>query len=471
MRGIHQQVRPFSGPSWYLKGIVIIGFLIVPVSTSRAQALPKLGNERASIAAQMEKSVRTEMLNHWYPQAVDTLYGGFLSTFTYDFKPTGSQDKMIVTQARHTWTNARASERYPKVAHYRSSARHGFQFLRNVMWDKTYGGFYTLVDRQGMVKGTDDKTAYGNAFALYGLTAYYRASGDTAALNLAKRAFAWLEKNSHDPVDKGYFQHLHRNGTPIRRDSSVPSRSDLGYKDQNSSIHLLEALTDLYAVWPDPLLRTRLTEMLRLVRDTITTPKGNLVLFFQPDWTPVTFRDSSRTVVLSHRSLDHVSFGHDVETAYLMLEASHALGLKNDDKTATVAKRMVDHALRNGWDNTVGGFYDEGYYFPDTTGITIIRDTKNWWAQAEGLNTLLLMAIRYPNDPMHYEQHYEKLWQYCQTYLIDHQYGDWYEGGLDKEPQRRTAQKGHIWKAAYHTYRALTSCVDRVQKQDKNGHR
>lgn len=471
MRGTNQKVRPFFGPSRYLNGMVVVGFLIMQTGTLWAQVPQKPGNKRALIAEQMEQSIQTELLNNWYPLAVDTLYGGFLSTFTYDFKPTGPQDKMIVTQARHTWTNARASERYPKVAHYRSSARHGFRFLRDVMWDKTHGGFYTLVDRQGMVNGTDDKTAYGNAFAIYGLTAYYRASGDTAALNLAKRGFAWLEKNSHDSVKGGYFQHLHRNGTPIRRDGSVPSRSDLGYKDQNSSIHLLEAFTDLYAVWPDPLLRTRLAEMLRLIRDTITTPKGNMVLFFQPDWTPVSFRDSSRSVVLSHRSLDHVSFGHDVETAYLLLEASHVLGLKNDGITATVAKRMVDHALRNGWDNILGGFYDEGYYFPDTTGITIIRDSKNWWAQAEGLNTLLLMAIRYPNDAMHYEKRYEKLWQYGQTYLIDHQYGDWYEEGLDKEPQRRTALKGHLWKATYHTYRALTNCVDRVQKANSYGHR
>ncbi len=439
-------------------------FSLLILSVCAAWRVPKPVDERTAIAAQMEKSVQTEMLNKWYPQAVDTVYGGFLSSFTYDFKPTGPQDKMIVTQARHIWTNARASERYPKAAYYLSSARHGFAFLRDVMWDKTNGGFYTLVDRQGKPKGTGIKEAYGNAFAIYGLAAYYRASGDTAALNLAKQTFAWLEKNSHDPVHKGYFQHLHPDGTHIIRDSQTPSRSDLGYKDQNSSIHLLEAFTDLYEVWPDPLLRTRLDEMLRLIRDTITTPRGNLVLFFQPDWTPVSFRDSSQAAVLSHRSLDHVSFGHDVETAYLMLEASHALGLKNDVKTATVGKRMVDHALRNGWDKTIGGFYDEGYYFRDKPGITIIKDSKNWWAQAEGLNTLLMLADRYPNDSMQYFQQYKLLWQYCQTYLIDHQYGDWYEEGLDKEPQRRTALKGHIWKATYHTYRALTNCVDRSKK-------
>lgn len=443
--------------------LATVGLTVCILQSALAQ---KTNPDRSRIAAEMENSIRTEMLNAWYPLAMDKEFGGFLSTFTYDFKPTGPQDKMIVTQARHTWTTAKAAERYPAVSYYKDLARHGFLFLRDKLWDKQYGGFYTLVDRQGNPKGNPGKEAYGNAFGLYGLSAYYRMSGDTAALNLAKKSFNWLEQHSHDPVHKGYFQNLNRDGTPIKRDAAVPSTATTGYKDQNSSIHLLEALTELYAVWPNPLVRERLDEMLHLVRDVITTPKGNLVLFLQPDWTPVSFRDSSEAVILKHRYVDHVSFGHDVETAYLMLEASHALGLQNDTKTREVGKRMVDHALTNGWDKQAGGFYDQGYYFKDKPGMTIINESKNWWSQAEGLNTLLLMADQYPNDPIRYFDKYKQLWQYCQTYLIDHQHGSWYEEGLDKDPERRTGNKGHIWKSAYHTYRSLSGCVDRSRGKE-----
>jgi mannobiose 2-epimerase len=202
--------------------------------------------------------------------------------------------------------------------------------------------------------------------------------------------------------------------------------------------------------------------MLFLIRDKIVTPKGYLTLFFKPDWTPVSYRDSSRAVLLNHRGLDHVSFGHDVETAYLMLEASHLLGLKNDTATARIAKKMVDHALNNGWDNAVGGFYDEGYYFKDKPGITIIADTKNWWAQAEGLNTLLMMSDLYPNSPQKYEEHFYKLWDYVQTYLIDHQHGDWYQGGIDKQPNYKLALKGQIWKGTYHNLRSFINCTNRL---------
>jgi cellobiose epimerase len=353
--------------------------------------------------------------------------------------------------------------RYPDKTHYKTGARHGFEFLKNVMWDKTYGGFYQLVDRQGNVKGGDQKTAYGNSFGLYAVAAYYQQSRDTAALRLAKESFMWLEKHSHDPVHKGYFQHLQRDGKPVIREPNTPSTSDLGYKDQNSSIHLLEAFTELYAVWPDPLVRERVLEMLLLIRDKIVSPKGNLVLFFQPDWTPVSFADSSEASILRHRYIDHVSFGHDVETAFLLMEASHTIHY-DDRKTLVIAQKMVDHALQNGWDNKTGGFYDQGYYFKNKPGITIIKESKNWWAQAEALNTLLMAADEFPSDKPVYLLRFHSLWNYVNTYLIDHEHGDWFEEGIDHDPQRKTALKGHIWKATYHQYRALSHVIDRLRQ-------
>jgi cellobiose epimerase len=446
---------------------IILSIMLPAITWAQKQPVPGSREERIQLAAQMEKSINTELLNKWYPRCVDSLYGGFISTYTYDFKPVGPQDKFIVTQARNTWTTAKAAGLYPNKKYFLAASKHGFHFLRDVMWDKQYGGFYNLVTREGKDKSNPlaPKEAYGNAFAIYALSAYYKASHDSGALSLAKKAFMWLEKNSHDAVYKGYYQHLKRNGNKVIRDALFPSTSDIGYKDQNSSIHLLEAFTELYSVWPDPLVRQRLQEMLLLIRDKITTPRGNLTLFFTPDWRPVSFSDSSEAVILKHKYLDHVSFGHDVETAYLMLEASHALGLTIDGSTLMTGKRMVDHALRNGWDKTIGGFYDEGYYFKNRDTISIIFDSKNWWAQAEGLNTLLLMADQFPEDEMHYYEKFKQLWNYVQTYLIDHVNGDWYEEGLDKEPQRKTALKGHIWKGTYHHFRAMANCVKRLSLQ------
>ena len=423
--------------------------------------------DREKVADEIEISLHVQLLDKWYPLSVDRDHGGYLSNFSHDFSPEEKQEKMIVSQARHLWTTSKASIYFPEKEHYMENAKHGFQFIKDKFWDKEFGGFFTLLDQEGNVlpTGREVKTAYGNAFAIYGLAAFIEATGDTAALDLAKEAFLWLENHSHDPVHKGYFQSLARDGSPLLDRTGLPSTSQIGYKDQNSSIHLLEAFTELYAVWPDKLLKERLEEMLYLIRDTVVTEEGYLQLFFFPDWTPVSYRDSSEAVIKKHHALDHVSFGHDVETAYLMLETLHVLGVDNDPVTMRIAKKMVDHALMYGWDKQVGGFYDGSYYFKGSRTPEVVRDTKNWWAQAEGLNTLLMMAEYYPEDKRNYYKKFKTQWDYIKSYLIDQEHGEWYPGGLDREPHQRKARKGHIWKASYHNFRALVNCLHRLRAE------
>jgi len=419
--------------------------------------------QNQKLTSELEKSLRYELLNAWYPISVDTVYGGFLSDFTYDWQPKGFQNKFLVSQARHVWTTSEAAMFFNDDS-YRRIAEHGFHFLRDKMWDRTYAGFYMLRNRQGdPIQGGygDDKSAYGNAFAIYALATYYAMSGDTSALNLAQKTFLWLEQHSHDAEYKGYFDRMKQDGSWYSKtDSKLNPRRLIGagLKDQNSSIHLLEAFTELYRVWPDSLLRARLLEMLILIRDTITTEKGYLTLFLERDWTPVSFRDSSDAVREANYYFDHVSFGHDVETAYLMLEASHVLGLEADAKTLMIAKRMVDHALANGWDDENGGFYYQGYYFDNLDSISIISEVKTWWVQAEGLNALLLMAKLFPEEKKYFVA-FKKQWGYINKYLIDHEYGDWYIEGLDKSPDQRKAPKASIWKVNYHNMRAVMNCI------------
>ncbi|UCG28783.1 MAG: AGE family epimerase/isomerase, partial [Bacteroidales bacterium] len=297
------------------------------------------------------------------------------------------------------------------------------------------------------------------------LAAYYTMSGDTSALNLARNTFLWTDKNFHDPQFKGYFSFFMENDSTLTADSLSTNSRDFdrnGWKDQNSSIHLLEAFTELYQVWPDSILRQRLLEMLYLIRDTITTGKGFLTLYLERDWTPVSYRDSSDASRQANFSLDHVSFGHDVETAYLMLEASHVLGLDPDEKTLTIAKEMVDHALAKGWDDEKGGFYNQGYYFDNADTISIIDEVKTWWVQAEGLNALLLMSDLFPENE-NYFQAFRKQWDYINSYLIDHEHGGWYEEGLDNSPERSETPKAQIWKVNYHNMRALMNCIEMLK--------
>src|SRR6185503_17707677 len=119
-----------------------------------------------SIESQMRYAAKQGLLDRYYPANIDTVYGGYISTFSYDITPVEPQDKMIVTQARHTWSTAKAAMFYHDTS-YIPMSRHGFYFLQDKMWDKQYGGFYNLVSRDGTPKSIY-KEAYGNAFAIYG---------------------------------------------------------------------------------------------------------------------------------------------------------------------------------------------------------------------------------------------------------------------------------------------------------------
>ncbi|MFA7288508.1 MAG: AGE family epimerase/isomerase [Melioribacteraceae bacterium] len=418
------------------------------------------------IANEMMISLSENLLSKWYPLVIDNESGGYLTNLTNDMKLMSEQEKMIVTQARHIWTLSKAANFFDDSNFYKM-AEHGFNFITEKFWDSNFGGYFQIRNKEGELCykenwGTEKRT-YGNAFAIYGLSALYKLTKSDAVLEQTVKSFRWIEDHAFDPEYKGYFQFLTIDGTSFDKNSEYKTYStdaiECGYKDQNSSIHLLEAYTELYNIWKDEKLKTQLAGLLTLIRDTITHPKGYLQLFFDRDWTPVSFRYSAKEIREQNYRLDHVSFGHDYETAFLMLEASHSLGIENDKITLQTAKRMVDHAIENGWDYEKGGFFDEGYYFADEDKCTIIKDTKTWWQQAEALNVLLLFSKIFPNQEKYIEL-FQKEWEYVKEYLIDHENGDWYWGSLEKEPFYRIKPKGSIWKGTYHNGRSLMNCIN-----------
>lgn len=440
----------------------LIGRISSLVLLASLSLLPACGG-RLHGAGEYERElaygIEAELLNEldvWYPRVIDLEHGGFLTAFDHAWRPTGDQTKMIVTQSRHLWTLSRVAARFPEREEYGEFARHGFEFLRDRMWDPEFGGFFQTVTRQGepVPSGDGDlgKTLYGNAFGIYGLAAYFAYSQDPEALELVRRAFHWVDENAHDPIHGGYFQPLARDGTP----------DTTGYpKDYNSGIHILEALAELYMTWPDSLVRSRLEESFHIIRDTVVTDQGFMKLYFTRDWTPLSLRDSSEAFIRDHIGLDHVSPGHDIETAFLLLEAAHALGM-DDPETHRIARLLTDHSLDAGWDGEAGGLIDAGFYFRGDDQMTVIRRTKAWWAQAEALHTLAIMSRLYPQDAR-YTTKLAEQWQHVRNYLIDHEHGGWYPNSLDTSPGSRAGSKAQIWKGNYHTVRSLMGALDQLR--------
>lgn len=405
------------------------------------------------LAGQMEHHFREGVLRFWFPRCIDRERGGFHPSFSNDGSPGSDDDRMIVFQSRMTWVAAQVVLRCPDLAEaYRPIVEHGVAGLDETMWDKVCGGPFWQVDAAGKLRAGDpgQKHAYGIAFCIYAAAAAHDATKSRRALDLAQRTFRWLDDHAHDAANGGYREALSRDGSPIlepppgAKGATALLGTPHGFKSMNAHIHLLEAFTTLHATWPDPMLTARLNELFEIVRDRIAAPPGALHLYLSPEWRPVP---------------GHDSYGHDIETAYLLLEAHHALKRPDEDRTLAVARSLVDNPLRHGWDTEHGGFYDYG----SPLGMHCAKE-KIWWTQAEGLNALLLMHERFGPETQKYYDAFLRQWAFIWNHQIDHECGEWFQTvSPDGEPER-DRPKGSHWKAAYHNGRALLNAAEMLRR-------
>ena len=290
----------------------------------------------------------------------------------------------------------------------------------------------------------------------------YEATGEPGALDLARRGFAWLEQYSHDPEHGGYFGFLLRDGRVIREPSQCPwpSRVDtigteIGLKDANVHSDMLETLVNLYRVWPDPLVKERLVEVLDLICERmIVASTGAMHIFATADWKPIPHL---------------VRSGYQCQGAFRIASARGIVG--DADKLRTTAIGLLDHALRYTHDPVAGGFF---YASPGAAPLefaerSLVVNWKPWWIEAEALKALMAVSALAPEQTS-YLDHLASLWQYLQRNLLDDRHGGFYSGGFDTLRRRRRmlgiglapaslTRKGDVWKDGSHDGRALLYCL------------
>ena len=357
---------------------------------------------------------------------------------------------MLEYQARETAAAARAAAHFPDLKHLREATAHGFQYLKETIWDHSLGGWYRMLDRTGEPLEGATKHGHGSAYAISACVACYELTLNRECLELAKQAFTWLEEHAHDNKHGGYFVFYRRDGKPILSgdEGPVPGQTKdpigttFGFKDGNTTADLLDCFADLYRVWPDTLLRKRLEEMLCIVRDRLVVAPGVMHMFVHPDWTPVP---------------DFARYGQSLHTASHLLTASEALAGAVDPVTARVSASILDTMLRIAWDPDHGGFHLAGSSFGPTHmdgNVIYVRD-KSWWFQADAMSLLLAIARLRPADETEYLGHFVRLWEYVKKYLIDAKHGGWFSAGLDTNPEARKRPKASLWKDCRHETDAL----------------
>ena len=158
-------------------------------------------------AAEFQKEL-ANILAYWAAYAPDPQHGGFYGQLDNDNQPNPLAPKGSVLTARILWTFAAAYNQAPDPAHL-AVARRAYDYLTTYFIDPEYGGVYWSVDYQGQPLDPK-KQIYALAFSIYGLSEYYRASGEAAALTHAQALFQAIERYSFDQQRGGYLEALAR---------------------------------------------------------------------------------------------------------------------------------------------------------------------------------------------------------------------------------------------------------------------
>ena len=410
-----------------------------PASSAQFAASPTVDPAmiRAQIA-RVEAELKNDILPFWLQYARDREHGGFWGQINNDLTVRKRAPRGALLTSRILWTFSAAYRRYRDPA-YLEMARWAYDDLLARFWDNDQGGLYWSVSADGHPLETR-KVIYGQAFGIYALAEYHRATGDRAPLDRAIALYRAVEAHAHDRTNRGYFEEFSREWK--RLPNSRRSFVSPAPKSQNTLLHVMEAYANLLRVWPDPELRGNLRDLVDVMLTRVLDPANHhLRLFLDEDWTP--------------RS-DGISYGHDIEFSWLLPETAEVLG--NPDLLAQTKALAVDIAratLAEGVD-TDGGVF--GLAGPKG----LIDGSKEWWPQAEA-TVGFLNAYQQSGDGRFLKASLHS-WAFIATHLIDREHGEWFQMVNRDGTLRAWMPKVSLWKCPYHDGRACMQLIDRLKE-------
>ncbi len=421
--------------------------LLILCGVSLAHAASESGQIAVKYTPRLEKILTTNIVPFWYDKGLDRVNGGYTISFDIQSKLREPVTKMIVTQARQVWLFSRLARAGYEPKKYLEAAELGYRFLREKMWDPTYGGFYWEVDVTGNQKLKPNKHLYGQSFGLYAISEYALASGKQEVLDFAIQFFNLLEEKSHDKVHGGYIESFNPDWTPAPAGQSSYMGAPTELKLMNTHLHLLEAMTTFYRASNLPLARERLLELINIESNTVVRKNlGACTDKYDPNW-----------AVRLDGGYDRVSYGHDIENIWLLMDACDAAGVSNYP-FMDLYKTLFEYSLKCGYDERGGGFFYTGRFntFADDR-------SKSWWVQAEVIVSSLHM-YEYTKDPK-YLSVFERTFNFIETKMVDWENGEWYETiSAQGQPQ---GSKGSVWKAGYHNGRSMIECMEILKRWAK----
>lgn len=285
------------------------------------------------------------------------------------------------------------------------------------------------------------KHTYNQAFSIYALSSYYEASGDREALDLAYRLYDIIEGRMRD--GSGYREAFDEAFNEIGNDK-LSENGVMASRTMNTLLHVFEAYTELYRVDRDEKVAEKIKWMMDIIATKVYNPKlHRQEVFFDDRWQPI---------------IDLHSYGHDIETAWLVDRGLEVLG---DDacvrRMSPITRDLTQQVYKTAF---------RGASLANECENGVVDDRRIWWVQAE---TVVGFLNAYEKTGRgEYLGAARDVWGFIRDHLIDRRDGyaagrEWYWWvGADGTP---AAGQPIVepWKCPYHNGRM---CFEVIRRQE-----
>jgi len=391
------------------------------------------------------ETLKYKIVPFWLDQK-DTENGGFFGAVTLLQERLEDAPKGGVMTSRYLWTFSALSQRFDDPD-FLSSADHAYDFLMNHLWDNTHNGIYWLVDAKGTPL-EEKKITYAQSFAIYGLSEYAKVRPQSMALEKAIALYEMLEEKVYDAQRKLYREEFTRDWTALPPFLLTHDEKNASHTT-NTLLHLTEAYTNLYSVWPDEKLKARIEFLIEAFTDHVFQEESYCAQIFDDSWRPL------------HQA---ISYGHDIETAWLLQESSSIVPLgedlkkKLDKMTVSIARTALEKGLLKSGALASESSTEEG-------NILV------WWVQAEAV-----IGFYHTYETTREERYKEaavSVHAFIENHFLDPRPNSEWFSRLSIEGTPLSSLKGNFltpehlsdhWKGPYHTVRYYIEMIKRLEE-------
>ena len=386
----------------------------------------------------MVQEIKKELVEHIIPfwrNLRDDQWGGYYGFVGHDLTLDKKADKGCILNSRITWffSNAYTLLKDPALL---KEAKHGYEFMRDFCIDRVNGGIFWSMTYDGSPSDTTKHT-YNQAFCIYALASYYEASQDAGALKLAYQLFDIIEERCTDEL--GYMEAFNEHFESMDNDK-LSENGVMADKTMNTLLHVFEAYTELYRVDHQEKVKERLLWILDVFSEKIYDPKlHRQEVFFDREYNTL---------------IDLYSYGHDIETAWLIDRGVEVLGDPEYEKKMTpITKDLTQNVYKVAFN---------GHSLANECECGKVDTTRIWWVQAEAV-VGFLNGYQKDFSRKEYLEAAKKEWQFIRDYQIDKRPGsEWYYAVSENGMPDKKRPIVEAWKCPYHNGRMCMEVMKRL---------